>query len=286
MKRTLALLAALAALSACEMFGGGGDEEDTNPRPGPVPVSNVPTRQEYVDLFNTVKTLHEDLKITMANRGNVNTMRASSTLADMRTHSKRMAMMTAEPYSSQLMGIAEEFEKTRDAVTKGTWSQRHLADLDSTMRRFARDFPSGSVVFRDTVLPDTGGTQKTGAQPTTGTDPAVGKTDPEKLRGAPWALFKAWVQEHTDLMAAVEASDEALTRTHYTRVIWLLKELDGSLPDTERSRLARFRAEYEDADRRTGTFTRYPDDFRKEAALQSLKMAGDAIKLNFDPDRK
>jgi hypothetical protein len=280
----------LAALSGCEMFGSGDGTDNTDPRPDPNtgPLSGTATRQEYVDLFNAVKTLHEHLGRTMNDRASVNTLRANSLLSDMRTHTKRMAMMTAEPYSSQLMGIAGEFEKTREAVTKGTWSQRHLADLDAVMRRFSRDFANDRVTMRENTLPDTTGSTnpKTGTTPTAGTDPATGKVDPDKLRDAPWVLFGSWEKEHRDLLTAVSASDEAATRTHYTRVMWLLKEFDACLAETERPRLARFRSEYEDAERRTQTFTRYSEDFNKEAAVKSLTMAGDGITLNFDPDRK
>lgn len=286
MKRAGLIVSAAMLLVGCGMFDDGGeDPDDRRSRRNPVTSSN--TSDEYFELYNNVWHAHQALVRTLNDRRNVNPIRATAKLQQMRTDTKRMAMMVAEPQSSGLMRMAEKFEAVKESVRKGTWSGRTIADLESQVGEFTRKYNPIKVVFRDQILPDTrpgNGGAKSGTQKTAA-DPAVGKTDMETLKRSPWMFYKAWVQVHDDLITAVGKGEEKPIRVHYTRVIQLLKLIEENVEGKQRSRLARYRAEYEDAYQRTRGFTQYPQLYPKDEAIKTLNRAAVAIKQNFDPDK-
>lgn len=286
MKRAGLIVSAVMLLAGCGMFDDGGeDPDDRGSRRNPVTSAN--TSDEYFELYNNVWHAHQALVRTLNDRGNVNPIRATAKLQQMRTDTKRMAMMVAEPQSNGLMRMAEKFEAVKESVRKGTWSGRTIADLEMQVGEFTREYKPSQVVFRDRILPDTrpgNGGAKSGTQKTAA-DPAVGKTDMETLKRSPWMFYKAWVQVQDDLIAAVEKGEEKPIRTHYARLLQLLKLIGENVKGDQRSRLARYRAEYEDGYKRTQGFTRYPQRYPKDEAIKTLNRLADAIKLNFDPDK-
>ena len=286
MKRAGLIVSAAMLLVGCGMFDDGGeDPDDRGSRRNPVTSSN--TSDDYFKLYNDVRWAHDDLVRVLNDRRNINTIRATAKLQRMRTDTKRMAMMVAEPQSSGLMRMAEKFEAVKESVRNRTWSQRTLYDLEKQVGEFTREYKPSRVVFRDRILPDTrpgNGGAKSGTR-NTAADPAVGKTDMETLKRSPWMFYKAWVQVHADLIAAVGKGEEKPIRVHYARVIQMLNLIGENVEGKQRSRLARYRAEYEDAHQRTQGFTRYPQLYPKDEAIKTLNRVGDAVKLNFDPDK-
>lgn len=282
----------LPLLIGCAVFG---DDEPDDATGAPPPIrrdtlSDSTDTEMYAERYTNVKSTHKELQLTLESRGSsgFNSTAATTQLRDMINDTKHMSLLTAPPYSDQLMEIVKEFEEARERIIRGTWSQKTVADIDKAVRRFSTDFAPGKVVSRKNVLPDTrptanngGDTQKTSAPPR---DPALGATDPTLLKSSPWLFYKAWIQEHADLEAAVAAGDDKAARVHYGRVIQSLKWMEENAEGDQKRRLATYRAEYELADRKTNGFTRFPEDFQKDRATQTIQMVGDAIKLNFNPD--
>lgn len=284
--RRLMLVLPLLTLAACGMFGEESTDDSSTGAPPPNrtdPLSGTSTSELYVERYNNVKATHVDLKQTLSDRS-VNPLRATGQLEEMRNDTKHMALLTAEPYSGQLLEIAVEFDAARDRVRRGTWTQKTVAELDATVRRFTTDFALGRVTLRESVLPDTRPPTNTEKTASTPPDPAVGNTDAETLKSSPWLLYKAWVQEHADLEAAVTSGDDRIARVHYGRVIQLIKWMEDNAAGDQKRRLASYRAEYELTDRKTSGFTRYPDDFSKQKATDTIRIAADSLKMNFNPD--
>lgn len=279
-------LLVLPLLAGCGVFGGD-DTDDTTGAPPPnrnVPLTG-PDSEMYAERYSNVKATHNDLKITLSDRS-VNPLRATSQLEEMRNDTKHMALLTAEPYSGQLLEIAVKFDETRDRVRRGTWSQKTVGDLDEIMRRFSSDFSPSKVVMRKNVLPDTSKPKDPDVKPvsTTPRDPALGTADAASLKSAPWLFYKAWTQEHADLETAVGAGDDKAARIHYGRVIQLIKWMEENAEGDQKRRLASYRAEYELTERKTTGFTVFAGDFTKERAVATMRAAADSLKLNFNPD--
>lgn len=297
MDRMMVVLPLLALLAGCN-FGGEDDESAAaNPVPARTLVGTEALSQRYFQLYNEVKLTHDDLQRTLGDT-KPNPLRASSQLTQMRTNAKQMAMMVSEPTTTQLLELAEKFDQIKEKIRQSTHTSYTIAQLAQLVHAFSRNFAPGSVVLRDEVLPDVRPTPEPAAvnlppSLTPAPEPRlppvetpVVRSTPDPLKQAPWMYYKAWVQEHQELTAAVQAGEKDKINVHYPRVLQLVGALYDGLTDDQRKHLAIYRGEYELINTKTNGFKQFSDTGYTQAyTLKALEVLADAMKLHVNPDR-
>jgi membrane-associated protease RseP (regulator of RpoE activity) len=111
-------------------------------------------KQEYSDLAAGVAEAGKDIERTLAHKESANPLRISAQLGDIRTTLRRMSLMTAEPYRSQLAAIADEVRTIYESAKKGALTAKEAEAVSAVVKQVSRDFASDKVIFRDVVLPE------------------------------------------------------------------------------------------------------------------------------------
>jgi hypothetical protein len=295
MRRVPWVVLSASLLVGCSLFGGEDEEnppEDQRSEVPPPPSDRVGVisggqSQDYVELYNDASSKHRDLQRTLEDRTSINWTRVVADLQEIRNSLRRMASMVGRPAMDRLQGLADEVDGLVKRVKQGTWTQPDMAKLDRIIRDVRSNYSIEKVNLVEQLPPDPRPAVPTAANGNAPpADPALGKTSLESLKGSPWLFYKAWVQEHQDLVGAVKAGDDKATKEHYLRVLQVLKWMDESVAGLDRTQLANYRNEYEAISSRTNGFTQYGGVTNKDWAVQALTILGQQVPLTLNPDRR
>ncbi|MBI2932414.1 MAG: hypothetical protein HYY16_12250 [Planctomycetes bacterium] len=192
-----------------------------------------------------------------------------------------MQAMTVEPWKTAMQPYVHWYREMKLNVEANRWG----GSFESELRRFEREiksrFSPGDVDILAAFPSE--------AAPPAPSSPEPQPTPPETPKDAPadvpvWVLYSAWKQAHADLVDAVtRKADGALA---YQRVQESLTVMKARLPQERLSKLALCEASYAQQHEETKGFTTAPPGGKPEDVLRVLRLVGEMMETEYNPDRK
>ncbi len=284
MRRSIAIILPFF-VAAC----GAADIDDVPPlsiggsTPGFMTDTSNPV-DAYATAHARLTSLHTQLR--HFTKAPANTYSASITAGQLVDAITLMQELIEEPKKSELQPILDWYRDVKSAVEWGRFGGSYAGNLDMNQQKLRSGFsPSAVTIVAKSPKPDKtpGGTTATPPAPGDTTKPPPEPTKPPS--DVPlWMLFNAWKQSHADLIEAFAKKADA--GKAYRRLRESVGALKARVPGEKQQKLALGEATYEQQNDETKGFTALPAGAKDEDVLRVLRLVGDMIEKEYNPDRK